>query len=1045
MKRRNLAVFVLLFFSSAVCLWAGGGVLSHPRRMYLVQTEHFEILFPKESEETARFLVNNADQLYEKAKEAANYNHDFSMPVIISPDSDILKVTYTNSPYNRIVIFDSAGLAGSRAGSSATRFLTLQNQFYHEIFRALSCSVRSPLNHIIYKTVGGDGFQPVSLLNLPFSFVEAYANLSETAFETEENIEDYNDPYYQQLLIQAKLENKFPSWFQATSVRDIHPGNDLCYAAASGFAAYLMQTYGVEKYVEFWEECGKLHLLLLAGIFYKVYGKTIDAAWKDFKEAVPSPQDLDEMLAREKQTREIIEFDAQGLFEHIFYTNYGIVWYDGIRHEVDIFDFNSSIQLRQLLFLAEDIEHMALSPDGRYLSVSFFRAKHRNEFKEVVTHVYDIKKRCFLECKVNVRDGGFALDSNGKLCLAGVSVEKKEPVLKVYKLPCEEYDEEDWDDEDLELIYEKVFDGSEIPHSINPCGNGRLCYLLEKNGDQKLVAEVFSLADGAIAPSPKAWKLFNKNGSHILAGTFRYENTSKGPAYAFSFVPDTQGDLAHAAFIFLSKDFEPQSLSIQDCNLNGGAYYPVMAADKLFYCSRKLSHNELRFLPIWALPFTEGSILADQPPELAGELAGEGAVGQSLFDAKYNFLKYLLHVSVIPMLAIRDISFDDGAFLWPSLGLTLSSDSDPMRNTEFKLSAGADFLDLTLEKQINATEEEKRAQAQASLDKNKKYSLAGYIKNSSTPVDIEGGSMLNLSPKGEYDFKALAKTAWKIPVGTILRDMDFSISSIYTISTDYYDSNKSDVYPALAGWTPFDKAYRLFELDATAAYSNTHQYGISKYERRGFTFGARMYAMWDVNEMNLLYSYRNLTKQQILSGENTELTEAQLEALYTQKALDVSQINLGLFGMVEIPRLTPLAIHNGWVLSVPAVVTAELMNQTGTALEVKSELLLLGNEIQNGLPFLYLFFSRVGLKVGYDFCLDYDTTKVLLPDIRRENYLYDIFSQVYIKDSFYILLNSDFVIPVGNLSRIQFNMNTKAEFFPRTNGFKFSFNINASF
>ena len=1020
--------------------------------MYLVKTNHFEILFPKESEETARYLVDNADLLYERAKSAVNYNHDFSMPVIISPDSAVLKVTYTNRPYNRIVVFDSVSLAAGKGGTAASRFLTLEKLFYHEIFRAISCSVRSPLNHLIYKTVGGDGFQPVSLLNLPFSFVEAYSNLAENAYDNDTAIEDFKDSYYQQLLIQAKLEKKFPSWFQAISVRDIHPGKDICYAAASAFAAYLMQTYGVEKYAEFWNECGKLQLLLLAGIFYKVYGRSIDSVWKDFRDSVPLPSDMEEMLALEKESREIMELDSQGLFEHIFYTNYGIIWYDGIRHEVDIFDFNGSLKLRQLLFLADDIEEMSLSPDGRYLAVSFSRGTLRDEFKEVVTRAYDIKKREFLDLKLNLQDAGFALDDKGNLCLAGISVERKIPVLELYTFPCEENNE----DEEPVLIYEKVFDGKEIPHSINPCGKGRLCYLLEKSGEQTLVAEAFSLSDDSGEPSLKEWKLYEENGSPILASGFRFENTSKGPAYAFSFVsdsPDSEGQLSRSGFIFLNKAFEPESLVIQEGNINGGVYYPVIAADKFFYSSRKFSHNELRFLPLSALSFSAGRIEAVEKFEANLEEAGESPLVQSLFEdtsgryslSKYNFIKYLMHISVLPMIAIRDITFDDGSVLWPALGLTLSSDSDPMRNTEFALSAAADFLDLYLERQINATEEEKKAQARLYSDKEKRFSLAAYIKNSSTPVDIEGGSIFYLSPKGQYDFKNLAKTSWKIPVGPILRDIDFSISSVYTISTDYYDSNKSDVYPSLAGWTSFSKAYQLFEVDAAAKYSNSHQYGISKYERRGLTFGARMYAMWDVNEMNLLNSYRNLTMQQIQNGENTELTEAQLEALYTQKALDVSQINMGLFGSVEIPRLTPFAIHNGWVFSLPAVVNAHLMNKTGTALEVNPELLLFGNEIQNGFPFLYLYFSRVGLKLGYDFCLEYDTTKVLLPDIRRENYLNDIFDQTYVKDSFYLLLNSDFIIPVGNLSRIQFNLNSKAEFYLRTKGFKFSLDVKANF
>ena len=130
---------------------------------------------------------------------------------------------------------------------------------------------------------------------------------------------------------------------------------------------------------------------------------------------------------------------------------------------------------------------------------------------------------------------------------------------------------------------------------------------------------------------------------------------------------------------------------------------------------------------------------------------------------------------------------------------------------------------------------------------------------------------------------------------------------------------------------------------------------------------------------------------------------------------------------------------------MPTTVSAELMNKTGTALEAKVESLLIGNEIQNGLPFLYLFFSRMGLKGGYAIKLDYDTTTVQLPDIRRKNYLADVFWNTTFSDSLFMIFNTDFQSPVGKLSEIQFNMNLKGEYFIKTQGFKVSFNITAVF
>ena len=82
--RRFILLFSFLIFSTM--LYAGGA-LSSPRKVYVVNIKHFEIIFPKESAQTADYIAQNADSLYEKAKESVGLKNDFTMPIIISPDS----------------------------------------------------------------------------------------------------------------------------------------------------------------------------------------------------------------------------------------------------------------------------------------------------------------------------------------------------------------------------------------------------------------------------------------------------------------------------------------------------------------------------------------------------------------------------------------------------------------------------------------------------------------------------------------------------------------------------------------------------------------------------------------------------------------------------------------------------------------------------------------------------------------------------------------------------------------------------------------------
>ena len=144
-KSSFLVTCFLLFLCSnfAQPLYAKN-VLARPRKMFLIKTEHFDIIYSNESEETALMLVENADRLYKEAAKTLNSENKLRMPVIISPDSDVLSVDYTSSPYNRIIIFDSPA-DYENAGFEDT----LLSLFYREIFVALAQCVRSPFNQFV--------------------------------------------------------------------------------------------------------------------------------------------------------------------------------------------------------------------------------------------------------------------------------------------------------------------------------------------------------------------------------------------------------------------------------------------------------------------------------------------------------------------------------------------------------------------------------------------------------------------------------------------------------------------------------------------------------------------------------------------------------------------------------------------------------------------------------------------------------------------------------------------------------------------------------
>ncbi len=998
------------------------GVLSHPRKVYVITTQHFDILFPKECARTAKLFADNADSLYESAKIQIGSKYDFRIPIVISPDSDTLSIRYTASPYNRFVIMD--GIPTSEQFCSDD---TKLNLFYGQLCMAMASSIRTPFQQFLADVITGSNYQPVALLNLPFSFIESRSRLVQ------------NDYDALTILVQAKIEDKFPSYYQASVTYDIYPGNDLIIAACTAFSAYLIQAYGYEKYSEIWNESGTIHPFLMAGIFYKIYGKTIQSLWKEFEDSIPLPENLEYMQERNEITQKIFAEDTEGLYSNVLITDYGIVWYDAMRHEVDIYDKNSKSKIRRLLFLADDVEKMTLSPDGRYVAVTYTQIKTGVTFKKKVAWIYDLKEREFLDSQEYCLRDAAIIRRNNENLVAGIALNDEFPKIQVWNFT------EDIEDE--KPIYERKFSLNELPYSLIYAGDDNLAFLLKVQNNQYLVK--LNLSTGY----EQRWKLSQNNNIKINE-LYLCKTESEGiqkNIYAFEFKNTDGFGLSRMGYITLDDDYNPEKIYFQQFDLSGGAYYPQFVNDKVYFVSKKLNHNELCILPVSELNFEEGKILQSktaslekgyEPPEIFFDKKNLDEYKLS----RYFPLKYLYPFDLSPFLPIKNISIDEGASKWPGLGATIGTHSDPFINNNILVSAGWNFFDMSLTKIFNGSQRIFKEEMLDENAENKSKSFAAFMENTSTPVDIKVGALLKYNFDGEYDFLGIAGTSWQVPVGMNFSNLSFGIQSEYEASTDYYDPDYVGVYKSLNNWPSFEDAYSLFRFSLSAGYGNIHQYGQSPYEKRGIRFGARLYSIWDLYEIKLLEK----TRKELLEGtaslnENEKLTEAQVNEFYQENMLNISQLNLGMYVDISIPRLTPLHIKNGWVLSVPAKVSLELFNTTGVALDTKAEILLIGKEIHNGFPFLQLYFSRFGIYAGYDLKLNYDTTKVGRPDLRkRENYG-KVLTETTLDDNIFVTINLDLSSPIGFLSSKVIGTVFKISYYPRTNATVLNFNVVANF
>jgi len=1034
MNIKRITILSILFYFIISGIYAKG-ILQRPRKVFMLKTEHFDILFPKVSKDTANLLADNIDSLYEKARQEAGLQKDFRIMVIISPDCEVLSVSYTSSPFKRIIIYDSAPDEIDTCYEDI-----LLGEVYRQTFIAVSGEYRSPSPGLLKNFIA-----PVSSVYLPFSFIEGFSYLTESDNGTTKN-GHYNDGYFLQILSQAKLENKFPSYIQASVSYDIYPGDDLIIAASTGFTAYLMNAYGYEKYIELWNECGDLHPYLLTEIFHQVYGKYLGELWKEFEDSIPQPADLDYMNEMAEQTSVLFPQDSAGLYKHILLSPYGLVWYDDLRHEVDIYDTNKKNNFRQLLFFTYDVQRMTLSADGRYIVISYNDIKTESEFKKQMSWIYDLKNRKFLKSKYHLKEAAIITLSNGERAVAGISVESVNPEIRVYSL--------EEDSKKVKLLYSKRFDRNHIPSSIAYGANGKVGYLLSHNNQ----TSIYQL--DIDTEQEKVWSISDSNGNPINISELRPVNTlatrnrnatEVDYIYTFQYVSEKENTFTRMGYIELSDQFEPDKIYLQEKDLYGGVYNPVIYGNKLYYCSKKLSYNQLCYLSVNLLEYSQGVLSSYETQveqyEPESVLFSKKTLGDYTL-SKYFPLKYAFPPYIIPFFPVRTISIDKGASKQPGLGVTLNTHADPFDNNKFTLSAAWSFLNLNYSTSINAPSKYEKMQLSEASDMEKDKTFALLYENTSTPVDIKAGGVFNFNMEGEYYLDFLVGTNWELPIGMNFGSFKFDVHNSTSFSTDYFVSDLNDIYPSMSNWPDINDAYGVSESNLSVIYTNIHQYGITPYEKLGLAFGPRLYTMYDFYILEQARKYREDAYKQIDETgmyEGVVTTKENIDLIYKEKLLYASQIIVGWYACLEIPRLLPLQVNDGWVLNLPATVTAEFINKLGSALDIKTEILLAGKEIHDGFTLIPLYFTRCGVKCGYDFNLAYDSRSTSLPDIRDISTIGTTLSDTYISDCVYMIVNFDFSSPLGALSAAGFNTNFKFSYYPRTKGFTFNFALVASF
>ncbi len=363
-KKVFFLLFIIFFMADAIA-----------ESLYTLRSDHFEFIYPEESEETAIILYNSAESLYEKATSLLQTEIDIFLPVYITPNTQQLNAYFTAAPYNRIVFYDTPADSFSLAVFSDTKVLV----FYHELVHALTMNMKNGFWNFL-STLFGDIYSPSYLYSSTLSFLEG-ATVSFESMDGEGRLNNGDSMAY---LVQAKIEDVFPSWKDASGPRDIFPKAQYAYLFGGAFNSYIQKKYGMEKYSELWTLCGSGGGWdpFIDGSFKKVYGVPLEEEWNAFAETIPVPviaEDVEVLTVADKPSYHSAMAFRNGAEKGIaFLDNSSFIQYTPIDS-----DTGKPGKIRKLLLGDGYVSDMAFTEDGRYLLI--------NGIGTNLTNVYSLK------------------------------------------------------------------------------------------------------------------------------------------------------------------------------------------------------------------------------------------------------------------------------------------------------------------------------------------------------------------------------------------------------------------------------------------------------------------------------------------------------------------------------------------------------------------------------------------------------------------------------------------------------------------------------
>ena len=408
--KRNSFLLACILISLGLSAFGYEGPMSGQRKLRIVKTQYFDIIYSPDSADSAKILQEKGDALFDEVAEKFELKHYFRLPVIITPASDDFNGYFSLFPFSHIVMYDSLPYDSNLVHSE-----TFISTFRHELIHAVSYNSRSK-GLYNFDRIFGDVYNP-ALITITTFFAEG----ATVSLESDNGEGRMNSEYAKQILKQAKIEGCFPDYADVQGARDIYPSANASYIFGGAFCKWLQEKYGMEKYAEFWQTCVSLKKLTYFSCFKKVYGITMKKAWQDFYDSIEIPKDV---KIEKPRSRDISYYGS------LTSSDAGIAYYD--LYKTGVYFKKNEKKRAGLLLTQTGLKKVNLSKDGAFLAVTHSDEAYVSEKSRI--YVYDMKhKISFALPETGLRDGAMIM-RDGKYYVAGVKINSGYSTLKIYRL-----------------------------------------------------------------------------------------------------------------------------------------------------------------------------------------------------------------------------------------------------------------------------------------------------------------------------------------------------------------------------------------------------------------------------------------------------------------------------------------------------------------------------------------------------------------------------------------------------------------------------------